>query len=62
MAERQGIDWQDFKDHLIFERDEVTKDDGKPYTVFTPYSKKWRKRLEDEGFRPIRRKTTFSIY
>ena len=49
MAERQGIAWQDFKDHLIFERDEVTKDDGKPYTVFTPYSKKWRKRLEDEG-------------
>ncbi|MEC7405880.1 MAG: deoxyribodipyrimidine photo-lyase, partial [Bacteroidota bacterium] len=49
MAERQGIDWQDFKDHLIFERDEVTKDDGKPYTVFTPYSKKWRKRLEDKG-------------
>ncbi|HAB90585.1 MAG TPA: deoxyribodipyrimidine photolyase [Bacteroidetes bacterium] len=49
MADSQGIDWQDFKDHLIFERDEVTKDDGKPYTVFTPYSKKWRKRLEDEG-------------
>ena len=49
MAENQGIDWKDFKDHLIFERDEVTKDDGKPYTVFTPYSKKWRKRLEDEG-------------
>jgi deoxyribodipyrimidine photo-lyase len=49
MAESQGIDWQDFKDHLIFERDEVTKDDGKPYTVFTPYSKKWRKRLDDEG-------------
>ena len=49
MVDSQGIDWQDYKDHLIFERDEVTKDDGKPYTVFTPFSKKWRKRLENEG-------------
>ena len=49
LAESQGIKWLDFKDHLIFERDEVTKDDGKPYTVFTPYSKKWRRRLDIEG-------------
>ena len=31
-----------FKDQVIFEKDEVIKDDGKPYTVFTPYSKKWK--------------------
>jgi deoxyribodipyrimidine photo-lyase len=41
----QGIDFQTFKDHVIFERDEVTKDDGLPYTVFTPYSKKWKMKL-----------------
>ncbi len=29
------------KDQVIFERSEVTKDDGKPYTVYTPYKKKW---------------------
>lgn len=33
------------KDHVIFEKDEVVKDDGKPYTVFTPYSKKWKAKL-----------------
>jgi deoxyribodipyrimidine photo-lyase len=33
------------KDHVIFEKGEVTKDDGKPYTVFTPYSKKWKSKL-----------------
>jgi deoxyribodipyrimidine photo-lyase len=38
----QNIDFQTFKDHVIFEKNEVTKDDGLPYTVFTPYSKKWR--------------------
>ncbi len=33
------------KDIVVFEKDEVTKDDGKPYTVFTPYSKKWLTKL-----------------
>jgi deoxyribodipyrimidine photo-lyase len=42
----QNIDFQTFKDHVIFERDEVTKDDGLPYTVFTPYSRKWKAKLE----------------
>lgn len=35
-----------YKDQVIFEKDEVTKDDGNPYTVFTPYSKKWKAKLE----------------
>ena len=29
-----------FKDQVIFEKSEVTKDDGNPYTVYTPYKKK----------------------
>jgi deoxyribodipyrimidine photo-lyase len=35
-----------FKDQVIFEKDEVVKDDGKPYTVFTPYSRKWKAALK----------------
>jgi deoxyribodipyrimidine photo-lyase len=35
------------KDHVIFEKAEITKDDGKPYTVFTPYSRKWKAALTD---------------
>ena len=34
-----------FKDQVIFEKEEVVKDDGKPYTVFTPYSRKWKAKL-----------------
>ncbi len=30
-----------FKDHVISEENEVLKDDGTPYKVYTPYSKKW---------------------
>lgn len=42
-----GIDFKSYKDHCIFEKDEILKDDGKPYTVYTPYSKKWRLKLND---------------
>jgi deoxyribodipyrimidine photo-lyase len=35
-----------FKDHVIFEENEVTKSDGNPYTVFTPYSKKWKEKFQ----------------
>lgn len=42
---QQGAGFHTFKDQVIFEKDEVVKDDGKPYTVFTPYSKKWRAAL-----------------
>jgi len=40
-----GIGFHTYKDQTIFEKDEVLKDDGKPYTVFTPYSKKWHTKL-----------------
>lgn len=41
------------KDQVIFEKDEVVKDDGKPYTVFTPYSKKWKARLTEFYLKPF---------
>jgi len=37
-----------FKDQVIFEENEVIKDDGKPYTVFTPFSRKWKTRLQEK--------------
>ncbi len=43
----KGIAFKTFKDQVIFEKDEVTKDDGNPYTIFTPYSKKWMAKLND---------------
>ena len=46
----QGIAFKGTKDSVIFEKSEVTKDDGKPYTVFTPYSKKWRKALTHDDY------------
>lgn len=42
----KGVGFQTFKDQVIFEKDEVVKDDGKPYTVFSPYGRKWRAALK----------------
>jgi deoxyribodipyrimidine photo-lyase len=44
LLEENGIGFKSYKDQCVFEKDEVTKDDGKPYTVFTPYSNKWKKK------------------
>jgi deoxyribodipyrimidine photo-lyase len=38
-----------FKDQVIFEKNEVVKTDGLPYTVFTPYKNKWKLRIGEEG-------------
>lgn len=46
--EKQNIHLRKYKDHIIFESEEVNKDDGTPYTVFTPYKKKWLKKMESK--------------
>ena len=48
LAESKGISFKTFKNQCIFEKDEVCKDDGKPYTIFTPYSRKWKGLLKEE--------------
>ena len=40
------------KDHVIFEKNEVLKEDGKPYTVYTPYSNKWKSKLSAFFLKP----------
>lgn len=45
---KEGIELIIFKDQVIFEESEVVKDDGNPYTVFTPYKKKWLQRFSTE--------------
>ncbi len=44
---KKDISFHDYKDQIIFDRDEVLKDDGDPYVVYTPYSKKWLELLKD---------------
>lgn len=41
----KGVEFNTFKDHVIFEKSEIVKPDSLPYTVFTPYSKKWTEKF-----------------
>lgn len=52
LLSKKGAEMHTFKDQVIFEKDEVLKDDGKPYTVFTPYANKWRSKLNDFFLKP----------
>ena len=44
--QQHNISFYTYKDQVIFEKQEVVKDDGKPYTVFTPYSRKWKATMD----------------
>ncbi|MBW8722822.1 MAG: deoxyribodipyrimidine photo-lyase, partial [Polaromonas sp.] len=45
--EAEGKAFHSFKDHVIFERQELLTQAGKPYTVFTPYKNAWLKKVDD---------------
>jgi len=45
LLKKYDISFYTFKDQVIFEKDEVLKDDGMPYTVYTPYNRKWYQKL-----------------
>ncbi|MCG8749895.1 cryptochrome/photolyase family protein [Tenacibaculum finnmarkense] len=44
----KSIDFLSYKDQVIFEKAEVTKNDGLPYTVYTPYKNKWLQKFNAE--------------
>jgi len=46
LLKQKNIPFHTYKDHVVFEKNEVVKDDGKPYTVFTPYKNKWLAKLK----------------
>ena len=49
---KSGIVLKTFKDHVIFEKNEIMKADSTPYTVFTPYSKTWKSAFSELNLKP----------
>jgi len=47
LLKNNQISFHTYKDQVIFEKNEILKDNGDPYTVFTPYSRKWKSKLND---------------
>ena len=48
VLEARGATFSLVKDQVVFAKREVAKDDGSPYSVFTPYSRKWKSRVQPE--------------
>lgn len=47
LCSEKDIAFKSFKDQVIFEEAEIVKDDGLPYTVYTPYKNKWLKKYSE---------------
>ncbi len=45
-----GVAFHTYKDHTIFERDELLTKTGQPYSVFTPYKRAWLAKAEDHFY------------
>lgn len=56
----KAIPFYSFKDQVIFEKSEVIKEDGTPYSVYTPYSRKWKEKLSDFYVKPYPTTNYFS--
>ena len=58
----RNISFSHFKDQVIFAKAEVVKDSSEPYTVFTPYSKRWKSKLNDFYKRSYTNEKYFSSF
>ncbi|MCP9200703.1 DNA photolyase family protein [Gramella sp. GC03-9] len=47
LLEENDIEFLDFKDQVIFEKNEVVKNDGDPYVVYTPYKNTWMEKFRN---------------
>lgn len=58
----KNISFHSFKDQVIFAKDELVKADRTPYTVFTPYSRRWKQQLQHEDLRVLDCSTLYSCF
>lgn len=47
--EGKSITFHTFKDQVIFEKEEIVKNDGDPYVVYTPYKNKWKEKFNSSA-------------
>jgi deoxyribodipyrimidine photo-lyase len=50
MLQTWGAGLKVYKDQVIFSKEEILKKDGGPYTVFTPYSRAWKTKLQEDSY------------
>lgn len=45
----KSVGFHTFKDQVIYETNQITKADGNPYVVYTPYKNKWKQRFASDA-------------
>jgi deoxyribodipyrimidine photo-lyase len=55
----KNIGFKTYKDHLIFEKNEILKPDGTAYAMFTPYARMWKLKMEE---RELQSEGTLSVF
>ncbi|MGQ1910548.1 cryptochrome/photolyase family protein [Marinifilum sp. RC60d5] len=57
-----GVEFKLFKDQVVHEEAQVMKQDGTPYTVFTPYKNKWLSQyIQKDLLPPINKKNFYNV-
>ncbi|MCS6990552.1 MAG: DNA photolyase family protein [Chitinophagales bacterium] len=51
LLKAHGVGFHTYKDHVILEANEVLKEDGTPYVVFTPFSKRWKEVFQEKDLK-----------
>ena len=46
LLKEKGVGLNEYRDQVIFEENEIVKEDGSPYTVYTPYKNKWIRQFD----------------
>jgi deoxyribodipyrimidine photo-lyase len=62
LLKENGVAFHSFKDQVVFESTDVLKDDGSPYTIFTPYSRRWKATLPLESFKSFETEKHFGNF
>ncbi len=50
----KNIPFKAYKDQVIFDKDQIIKKDGSPYTVYTPFARKWWEALTPEHYQSVK--------
>lgn len=62
LCQHHGISFYDFKDQVIFEKEEVLNGSNEPYKVFTPYKNKWLEKLASGYLHPFEVKMESGLF
>ena len=57
---KSNIKVNSYRDHVVFEPEEILNQQEAPYKVFTPYSKAWLQKLHQDPNRSIQKNNTIS--